>query len=179
MPFRKDSLIKFVHDAQTDIKKDMFIEALKRLHNVSVVCEVIKISRAMVYEWRNEDPDFKHRWEEAIQFSKEALESATYLKAIKGNTAPAITASIFLLKGMYPEKYSERVDMTQRVSFTIDWSRVSDETLDKFNAGELTLLDVYNSTIQQNTAEHSASAVGRTEGSRSERSAEASESSGE
>jgi len=175
MPFRKDSLIKFVHDAQTDIKKDMFINALKQLHNVSVVCEVIKISRAMVYEWRNEDPDFKRRWEEAIQFSKEALESATYLKAIKGNSAPAITASIFLLKGMYPEKYSERIDMTQKVSFTIDWSKVSDETLDKFNAGELTLLDVYNSTIQQNPTEQSTGAVGRTEGSGAERSGETTE----
>jgi len=174
MAHRPDSLvIRDRVEYRTAIKKDMFIAALKRLHNVRVACEVLQIGRRTAYDWKDSDPDFSERWDEAIEFSKEALESATYLKAIEGKTPAAITASIFLLKGMYPSKYADRVDMTQKVSFTIDWSKVDDNTLTKFNAGELTLLDVYNSTIQQKSTERDTSETGRSEGSSTERTTEA------
>lgn len=160
MPFKEGTLKKAIQDEYTANRKDHFIEALKRVHNVRVSCEIIGITRRTAYDWRNADIDFKERWDEAIQFSREALESATYLKAIRGTTPAAITASIFMLKGMYPEKYAERVQYT---NFTIDWSKVPDSVLERFNAGELTLQDVYEHSIQQERSEPSPSEVGRSE----------------
>lgn len=169
---RSASLVKVILTEQTAVKKDMFIAALKRLHNVSVVCEMLNIGRATVYEWKKDDKYFSDRWDEAIQFSKEALETATYLKAMRGNNHAAITASIFLLKGMYPEKYADRVDVTQR--FTIDWSKVPDHILERFNNDELTLQDVYNYTLQQTNS--TSSEVGRSERNGEAGTAEAPES---
>lgn len=154
MAHRPDSLVirRRVAD-QTALRKDMFIEALKHLHNVSVVCEVIKVSRAIVYQWKKEDPFFSERWDEAKQFSKEALESATYLKAMRGTSPAAITASIFLLKGMYPEKYAERYNVkSTNVHVAIDWDNLPEQVIDDFIAGKLTTQDVYDVQLRLRSA---------------------------
>lgn len=159
MPFRDGSLTKIIHDEHTATVKDMFITALKRLHNVSVVCEVLKIGRKTVYEWRDEDKEFAARWEEAKLYSCEALESAAYVKLTEAYTdgrrrlsMPEEKLTEFVLTGMFPDKYRQKygvdIEINQQINFTIDWTKIPQEILDGYNANQLTLQDVYNWQIQ-------------------------------
>lgn len=159
MAHRPDSLvIRSRVEERKQYKKDLFIHALKRLHNVSVVCEVLGIGVTTVYDWRYEDADFAERWDLAVQYSKEAFESATYVKLSKSLTNERLRLSMpeaklieLLLSGMFPEKYRQRVDLNTVVEVTIEWAKLPDEVIDRYLAKELTLDDVYQISLQQTT----------------------------
>lgn len=158
MAYRANSLIiRSRVDAQTEVKKAIFVNTLKKVGTVSVACEITGIKRSSVYEWRNEDSDFAEDWDNALLLWGESLESATYLKLAdvlkdaRKRLSPAEAKLIeMFLAGAKPEKYRQKgieIDNSQN-SYTIDWASVPDELVNEFTAGRLTLQDVYERTIQ-------------------------------
>ena len=109
---------------RTPEKEDRFIEALRNGSGVVLdACQEIGIGRRTAYEWREADPDFRARWEEAVEESTDRLEKEAYRRAHDGCEKPIYhqgaecgrvkeysdTLLIFLMKGRRPEKYRDRV----------------------------------------------------------------------
>lgn len=170
-----------IEDATRDRTKEIFINILEKVHTVMVAAKLVGVNKVTLYRWRNEDPDFAEKWDNAIEYSSDALESATYLKLAemyndkrRRISMPEARLTEFMLSGMKPEKYRQAhsLEVTQ-LNFTIDWSKVPDEMLAKYNAGLFTLQDVYDWSIQsQEQKGATPSEVGRAEGSSEEGTAE-------
>ena len=117
-----------------------FLEALADTCNVRLACALSNISRSSAYLWRQEDPAFKQRWEEAAKIGAAALEEEAIRRAREGWVEPVYyrgevrgevrkysdTLLIFLLKGAMPEKYRERIDSNVHHN---GLSRLTDEEL--------------------------------------------------
>ena len=152
-PYRKDSLVIRIRDEdRTNVQKDMFITILERVHTVSVAIRLTGLSRDTVYRWRREDENFAQRWNDAIEFSIEILETAVYHKLAKELTnpkalsMPAERLAEFLLTGMKPDKYKQanRVDVEiNQLNVTIDWKKIPDDMLVQYRANQITLQDIY------------------------------------
>ena len=62
------------------------------------------VSRATLYRWRDEDPEFAQAWLESRDKSMEDLEVRAYKRAIEGNDR----LLMFLLKSHMPLTYNKR-----------------------------------------------------------------------
>lgn len=151
-----------IDERTRDVKKELFINTLGKVHNVRVACHILGISYVQVYQWRKDDKNFADEWDNAIEYSKEALESAAYLKLARSYndgrrriSMPEAKLTEFLLTGMFPDKYRQRVDYTTTLEVTIEWAKIPDEIIEKYLAKELTLTDVYQYQIQQTSRDDS------------------------
>lgn len=170
-----------VEEATRNETKRIFINTLEKVHTVRVAAKIVGINPVTLYEWKKKDPQFSEDWDNAVLYSSDALESALYLKLAQAYndqrrriSMPEARLTEFMLSGMKPEKYRQAhsLEVTQ-LNFTIDWSKVPDEMLAKYNAGLFTLQDVYDWSIQsQEQKGATPSEVGRAEGSCEEGTAE-------
>ena len=112
-----------------------FIEALKKNGNVRDSCALANIDRTTAYEHRNSDLAFRKLWEDALDDAADSLEAEAVRRARDGVDEPVFymgaecgairkysdTLLIFLLKGIRPEKYRERVsvDVNYKQQFEI------------------------------------------------------------
>ena len=76
------------------------------------------VSRATLYRWRDEDPEFAQAWLESRDKTMEDLEVRAYKRAIEGNDR----LLMFLLKSHMPLTYNKRQqpiipDKSQAISF--------------------------------------------------------------
>lgn len=99
-----------------------FLAALSESGSIKKACKVARVPRATVYEWKSGDPAFAKAWDEARVMGGNALEDSLTERAKDGVLKPVFqggkrvgtireydtTAAIFLLKGIFPEKYRER-----------------------------------------------------------------------
>lgn len=155
MAHRKNSLvIRSRVDVRTSAQKDIFIKTLENVHTVSVACKITGLTRSVVYRWRDDDADFKERWDNAIEYSAEALESAAYIKLARSYqnlhrqlTTAEVRLTEFFLTGMKPEKYSQRGDSGPqwRKEFnTIDWSWFPLSILNDFMDDKISIETCYD-----------------------------------
>lgn len=175
MAHRPDSLV--IHNRvriQNDAQKKIFLNILERVHTVRVAIRISGLSSEVVYRWKKEDAQFAEDWANAVEYSKDALESAAYLKLAQAYndqrrriSAPEERLTEFLLSGMKPDKYRQRLDIeATHLNITIEWADVPDAVLAEFNAGNLTLQDVYEIALQSKEQQTTASSADRrTEGS--------------
>lgn len=92
--------------------------------NVTRACEITKVTRMAVWQRENCDPEFKKRLDAAKQVGADFLEEEAVRRAFEGVDEPvgfymgvsnAVKTNYsdaliqFLLKGLKPEKYKERV----------------------------------------------------------------------
>ncbi len=96
-------------------EKNKFIEELRSIRsagNVLATCIYLGYSRPTMYYWRNNDEDFSHNWSEAVTEGLETradeAENALRLAVTKDRN---ITAIIFTLKNLKPERYREKFDI--------------------------------------------------------------------
>ena len=89
-----------------DNRKKRFIEALTVHGTVYHAAKAAGVSRQTVYRWREEDPEFADRWDEAIENAVDEVESTIYQQAVGGNTL----AAIFYLKAHRP-MYRDRLNI--------------------------------------------------------------------
>ena len=61
---------------------EKFLEELKRVPIVSVVCEKLNLSRQTVYRWQSEDPEFKELFEDALNNGRDAITDLAESKLI-------------------------------------------------------------------------------------------------
>lgn len=115
-------------------QRSAFLEALASFGTVRHACEAADVGRSTVYEWREEDADFAAAWDAALEEAADTLEREAMRRAAEGVDKPVFqggalvgfvreysdTLLIFLLKGLRPEKYRERVDTRGRMSHSFE-----------------------------------------------------------
>ena len=72
----------------TPEKLTAFCAVLAETCNVGRACAAIDISRTTAYEWRDEIPDFKERWDKALKVGVTALEDEAHRRAFEGVDEP-------------------------------------------------------------------------------------------
>lgn len=66
----------------SDEEKEKFLAALREQPIVSVVCKRFGISKASIYRWREEDLDFKKKFNDALESGKEVVNDLAESKLI-------------------------------------------------------------------------------------------------
>ena len=59
-----------------------FLEELARVPNVSVVCEKLGLSRQTIYRWREEDVEFRDKFDEKLDVGRDAITDLAESKLI-------------------------------------------------------------------------------------------------
>lgn len=103
-----------------------FLQTLSETGNVSKSAQKAGIVRSRAYQAKEESKDFADAWNQALEIAADALEEEARRRAAVGVLEPVFyqgekvgtvrkysdTLLIFLLKGIRPEKYRERSDVT-------------------------------------------------------------------
>ena len=89
-------------------KKRAFLAAFSRCGSLSQAAKRAKVDRRTHYNWLKDDPAYREAFQQATIEAGDALEYKMSEMAHAGN----VTAAIFLLKGLRPEKYRERYEHT-------------------------------------------------------------------
>lgn len=63
-------------------KETPFLEQLAEIPNISLACERVGIARNTVYRWRNEDPDFAARMDEALVSGRNSINDLAESKLV-------------------------------------------------------------------------------------------------
>jgi len=87
---------------QTDTQRAKFLESISQ---GNTVCEAVKaagVSRATVYRWRDEDPDFSQAWYDAHEDYVDSLETMA-----KKRASVSTAMLIFLLKSYRPQVFGD------------------------------------------------------------------------
>lgn len=74
----------------TPEKLTAFCAALAETCNIGKACAAIGISRQTAYEWRDDDPDFAARWDQAKRVGVTALEDEAHRRAFDGVAEPVV-----------------------------------------------------------------------------------------
>lgn len=121
-----------------------FLQNLAITGNVTVACSHSKVSRKHAYAERNSNADFAQQWEEALDQAADLLEEEARRRAYDGVDEPVYgsgghgvgtvqvgtvtkysdTLLIFLLKGVRPDKYRERKEVTHSGQVTHKHERI-------------------------------------------------------
>ena len=114
-------------------RQNAFIEALRQTGNITLSVQAAQVTRTQAYRWRDASDGFAARWYEALQAAGEVLEAEARRRAFGGSD----TLLIFLLKGIYPEKYRDRYDVRSDNKVTVkhDADSLSDDELEAIASG--------------------------------------------
>jgi terminase small subunit-like protein len=110
---------------KTSWKKRAFLAAFSRCGSLSQAAKRAGVDRRTHYNWLKSDPHYAEAFEQAKLEAADALEDKLNDLAHEGN----VTAAIFLLKGLRPEKYRDRSAMT--VEWDGDVTKLTDAQLDR------------------------------------------------
>jgi len=95
---------------------------LAKGYSVYTAATIASVNRSTVYRWRDEDPDFKDRWDEAVECGTDLLEDEALRRAKDGFDEPVFYQGevvghvrkysdqlmIHRLNGVRKEKYATR-----------------------------------------------------------------------
>lgn len=81
-----------------------WIDAFRREGTIHKACELVKVDRWTILQWRKTDPEFEKAFNDASMDTTERLEDSALTRALGGDA----TLTIFLLKARDPRKYTER-----------------------------------------------------------------------
>jgi hypothetical protein len=127
-----------------------FLTAYRETGNVRLACTVSHVGRSSHYRWLDEDPAYRGALELAREDAADVLEAEAQRRAVEGVEKPtgwyqgkaggyvreySDLLLIFLLKGARPEKYKDRLELKGGLA-SIDYSRLSDEQLQRISNGE-------------------------------------------
>ena len=122
-----------VNNTNTTIKKSKAIEIYAETCSVTGACSGVGIARSTWYTWLKEDEDFA----EEVNKAREHVANVLEQEAVKRALAKSDLLIIFLLKGLKPDVYHDRVssEITHNNKVS-DPGRVKidDKTLDKLIA---------------------------------------------
>src|SRR3954469_19642841 len=85
-------------------RKNVFLNALSETGIVRSACAAAGVSRNKAYRWR-EDPNFRKQWDVNLEEAADILEQEAWNRARNGSD----TLLIFLLKGLRPERYNDKI----------------------------------------------------------------------
>ena len=87
------------------IWRKAFLKSLADCGIVRVACEEAGIEPKTAYNNRKSDPEFAAEWQAALDLAADSLEAEIRRRAFAGSDLLAI----FLMKGLRPEKFREKV----------------------------------------------------------------------
>jgi hypothetical protein len=64
---------------------ERFLDGLRACGSIRQACRQTGVTRSTVYEWRNADPEFRARWDEALEQGLDALEDEGMRRAFAGS----------------------------------------------------------------------------------------------
>jgi hypothetical protein len=82
-----------------------FLRALQKSPSVTMAARAAGIARQTAYSYRDRDPDFAAKWDDALNQSLDVLEHEVYQRALKDDAQLAM----FLLKAHRPSIYSDKM----------------------------------------------------------------------
>ncbi len=127
-----------------------FLAAFRNTGNVRLACEAANVGRSSHYRWLNRDPAYREAFAVAKEEVADLLEAEAYRRAVEGVEKPvgwykgkpggyvreySDTLLIFLLKGLRPEKYGDRVEVRGALA-NLDLNLLPDEAIDRIADGE-------------------------------------------
>lgn len=100
-----------------------FCEALAETGNITKSCEISGLPRRTAYDARNADPDFRAKWDAAIDLGTDGLEDEAVRRGREGCDKPVYQGGklvgyvreysdallVTMLKARRPEKFKDRV----------------------------------------------------------------------
>lgn len=106
------------------LKKQQFLANFALTGNVQEAAQAAGIGRRTHYDWLKQDQAYATQYGHASEDAADRMEREAYRRAVEGTDKPVYqggelvghvreysdTLLIFLLKGVRPEKYRERVD---------------------------------------------------------------------
>jgi transposase-like protein len=118
---------------RTAEKEQILLDMLSTGKSVYKAASAAGIARSTAYEWRDSDPEFKARWDEALEAGIDAMEDEAHRRAVEGVDKPVFyqgevcgevreysdTLLIFQLKARRPEKYRENVNLNHSGTITV------------------------------------------------------------
>ena len=93
-----------------DLKR-AFLDALaeeKISGSVYFACKAVGYSRSWMYKLKSEDADFSQEWDQVVSLSREGLADIAESKLYEHVRGGNITAIIFTLKKLRPEKWGDK-----------------------------------------------------------------------
>jgi hypothetical protein len=135
----------------THPKKRLFVLALAETGNRTQAAAIARVSRFTPYSppWRN-DLALQAAVKQAEEAAADLIEAEAYRRAVEGWEEPvgwyqgrpggmvrkySDVLTIFLLKGLRPEKYQERVQMRGALA-NLDLNQLPDELIERIARGE-------------------------------------------
>lgn len=114
-----------VRETKTQAAKRAFIAAYAESGNVTLAAIAAKVDRRTHYKWLEADPDYTDAFYEAGEAAADRLEQEARRRAVDGVERPLMHKGeevgtvreysdqllMFLLKGVRPEKYRERIHL--------------------------------------------------------------------
>jgi len=97
-------------------QKKRYLAAVGRVGTLTAGCKAARVSPHTVYQWRELDDAFVFAEREARNRCADELEAVVYRRAKNRSDILAI----FLLKGMRPEKYRDRIGVEHSGSIGTD-----------------------------------------------------------
>ena len=131
-------------------KQRAFLLAYCETCNVFRACKVSKVGRSSHYRWLAEDPKYSEAFDLAKEQASDRLEAEAIRRAFEGVEEPtgwykgepggyvrrySDTLLIFLLKGAFPDRYTERTELKGAFAH-IDLNKLPDEALARIASGE-------------------------------------------
>jgi hypothetical protein len=101
-----------VHNEQ----RIQFLERFSECGSVLQACQDTGVARRTHYDWLVDDPEYKAAFERAKQQAIDALESRVFQRA----NVESDRLAEFLLKGLRPELYGERMKSEVNVTGSMD-----------------------------------------------------------
>lgn len=110
----------------------LFLQKLSEHGHIQKALDLVGISRVQLWRRRRDDPDFRAMFHEAQEIASESLEDEAQRRAVQGVNKPVFWQGdivghqieysdgllTFLLKGLKPEKYRDRVS-TENVNLNL------------------------------------------------------------
>ena len=132
------------------LKKRGFLAAFRETGNVRLACEAAEVGRSSHYRWLDEDPEYREGFGLAKEDAADILEAEAKRRAVEGVEEPtgwykgvpggyvrrySDVLLIFLLKGLRPEVYRERMEVSGALA-RIDFNAMTDSQLARIEQGE-------------------------------------------
>lgn len=73
-------------------RKERFLKHLSMSGNISEAGRIAGVQRSTLYMWKETDPEFMVRWDEALEEAADALEAEARRRAIEGYDEPVTYA---------------------------------------------------------------------------------------
>jgi hypothetical protein len=133
--------------------------------NMSRACELATITRTMPYLWAGQDETFAEALALARDMAAQVLEDEAFRRAFEGVEEPvgwhqgkpgayvrrySDNLLMFTLKGLYPEKYRERLELRGSLA-NLDLTQLPDDALARLARGEhpLTVLGSLSEDVRR------------------------------